>query len=116
MYEKNTFQKKEGEEKYIEYFSKPKRFKKDIVILSKKWPHSFENFLTNYSINRVAWLGQACVFYRTGAPPDFKYSYNKLDKLVRDQCDEIARGFINEFSEKSGKRLCQQVAIHGVFL
>lgn len=67
-----TLQK--GKEKYSKFFSRLDFFQQGIDSTFKNWPYSCEHFLTNDSINRIAWIGQAsmCImhhvscFHRSG--------------------------------------------------
>ena len=116
FYEINTKIPREDAEKiYMNYFY-AKKFKRDIKKLIKLWSHSCEHFLTNPNMNRVAWLGQACVFITTGVTPNYKYSYNQLPLDIRAYNNKIAKDAINEFQKKQDKRLYQQMEMHGVFL
>lgn len=117
FYEITTrFTRDEAEKIYQDYFKDTNKFKRDIKKVMSLWKFSCEHFLTNPNINRVAWLGQACVFVATGVTPNYKYSYNKLSKKIRDECDEIAKKEIQKFQKKSSNRLCEQMEMHGVFL
>lgn len=117
FYEINTaLTRDECEFIYADYFCKKGKFERDIPKVIKNWKYSCEHFLTNTSINRIAWLGQACVFFTTGVTPNYKYAYNNIDKEVRDYNNEIAKAAIDEFCKNTSIRLHQQVEMHGVFL
>jgi len=78
------------------------RFEKVIPIVFKNWPIACEHNLTNKSINRVAWLGQACVCYATGVPSRYKYSYNQLPEGIKKRQDNIARIWIKKWEAGCG--------------
>jgi len=101
---------------YQNYFMDSKKFERDIPKLFKVWSNSCEHFLTNPNINRIAWLGQACVFISTGVTPNFKYAYNNLPLKKREECNAIAEKWIKKFSKESSDRLHKQMEMHGVFL
>lgn len=42
------------------------------------WKNSCEHFLTNQSINRIAWLGQSAMCIATGVPSTFRGGFKLL--------------------------------------
>lgn len=44
----------------------------------REWPNSCEQFLTNTSLNRIAWLGQSSMCIATGVPSVFRGGFRLL--------------------------------------
>ena len=96
------------EKKMIEMFSNSEvtEFQMREVIL--KWSNSCEHNLSNISLNRVAWLGQAsCCIY---ANIPYKITMNNwrfLDKERQKISCDIAEKIIKEYEQSFKKRqLC----------
>jgi hypothetical protein len=87
------------EYEYMLFFKQEGVFKDTISLVQRDWPKSFETFINHMPINKVAWLGQVCVFYATGVPRVFKYSYNSLPIECRRLNNKIAERAINEYRD-----------------
>jgi len=107
-YESSKYTPDENCDIFKNYFLDLKRFNSDIDKVFKEWPISCENFLTNTSINRVAWLGQACVCLSTGVSSKYKYCYNDLPEKIQIKANELASKRIKEWENEKGKN----IAIH----
>jgi hypothetical protein len=69
--------------------------------VTNEWPYSSEHNLTNKSINRQAWLGQAACYKITGAPESVtKEAWNTLSPEVQDKANGIADKVIREYAEE----------------
>ena len=69
-------------------------------ILSKvivEWKNSCEHYLTNTSMNRIAWLGQAAVCYHSGVPSRYSGAWMDLDKKTREKADNTALTYLNKW-------------------
>lgn len=69
------------------------------------WKNSCEHYLSNKSMNRIAWLGQASVCYATGVPSRYSSAWFDLDESVRDRADEIALNYLNKWLEMNNRPL-----------
>jgi len=56
--------------KAIEFTADHKRYGRFMMRVVNEWPNSCENALTDYSINRKAWVGHAAVALALGIPED----------------------------------------------
>lgn len=97
----------ECENIFKNYFKNLNVFEQDINKVFKKWKYSCEQFLTNKNINRVAWLGQACVCINKKIPSRYKYSYNFLSEKEKQKANDLAQRKINEWI----KNFCK---LHGL--
>lgn len=116
FYDDNQLSKEDNETKYMNYFYNTNGFKRDMNSLVKNWKHSSEHFLLNPTINRIAWVGQACVFRSIGVPRKYKYAYNSLPQDIQLLNNKAAKEFINEFQKEYTDKLHQQVEMLGIFL
>jgi ParB-like chromosome segregation protein Spo0J len=87
----------ECESKFMELLSDELEF--DIVLSNviQEWKNSCEHYLTNKSMNRLAWLGQAAVCYKYGIPSRYSGAWFKLDKKTQDRANEIALKYLNKW-------------------
>lgn len=60
-----------------------------------EWKYSCEHYLTNKSMNRIAWLGQASVCYHAGIPSIFCSGFNLLTEKEQIMANELALKYLN---------------------
>ena len=66
-----------------------------------EWKYSCEQRLSNTSLNRVAWLGQAAMCYYAGLKEsETRNGWWLLTQDQRDKADEIAKELIREWEER----------------
>lgn len=92
--------KSELKDKCIEFFSNKKLVEKYMRLVVKLWPFSCENNLTNDSMNRVAWLGQAaaCLYCKCPSPITME-SWREVPAKSRDEANEIAEKIISDYEK-----------------
>lgn len=73
----------------------PERFEKSLNGVINNWKNSCEHYLTNKSMNRIAWLGQASVCYDSGVPARYSSSWFDISEEKRDKADKIALKYLN---------------------
>ncbi len=73
------------------------RFGKATERVFKEWPNSCEHFLTNTSMNRIAWLGQAGMCIDSGIPSKFKGGFKLMSQLEQDAADDLALKYLKEW-------------------
>lgn len=97
----------QAREAYREFLSDLSRFGAAMDRVIKEWPHSCEQFLTNHSFNRVAWLGQASMCIATGVPSIFRGGYKLLTPEQQVAADNLAQTYlerwIDEYRNKGSK-------------
>jgi hypothetical protein len=65
------------------------------------WVKSSEHNLTNISMNRVAWLGQAACCYYGGVPcKATMFLWKFLDEKIQRRSDKVAQKIIKEWEQK----------------
>jgi hypothetical protein len=63
---------------YAQFLRDTPRFEAALQRVITEWPTSCEHFLSNESINRIAWLGQASMCIATGVPACFRGGFKRL--------------------------------------
>jgi len=100
--------KKEGmtkaqcEQYYAEFLASPERFTKALQGVISEWKNSCEHYLTNASMNRIAWLGQASVCYESGIPSQFCSGFNLLTEKQQDDANKLALVYLNKWLADRG--------------
>ena len=61
------------------------------------WKFSCEHYLTNTSMNRIAWLGQAAVCYHSGVPSRYSSAWFDIDEETRDKANATALKYLNKW-------------------
>lgn len=61
------------------------------------WKFSCEHYLTNTSMNRIAWLGQAAVCYHSGVPSRYSSAWFDIDAETRDKANATALKYLNKW-------------------
>jgi len=90
------------EQEYINILTNDDLFISILDKLIVEWKYSCEHYLTNKSMNRIAWLGQAAVCYHSGVPSKYAGSWFKLTKEQQDRANEIALTYLNIWLSRNG--------------
>lgn len=92
--------KQELKDKCIQFFLNKKLVEKYMRMVITKWPYSCEHNLTNESMNRVAWLGQAaaCLYCKCPSPITME-AWRNIPQASRDEADKIAENIIAEYEK-----------------
>jgi hypothetical protein len=88
---------KDGQEKYAEFLSNSDLFAESINMVFENWHFSCQNFLTNESINRIAWIGQSSVCIKIGLPSFFKGGFKILSNYEQRCANNLAREHLNKW-------------------
>lgn len=105
---KEGMKKEECERFYADFLSDLPRFEKALVGVTTEWKNSCQHYLTNSSMNRIAWLGQASVCYESGIPSCFCGGFNLLSESQQDAANALACEYLNKWLLDNGM---QSVAI-----
>lgn len=74
-----------------------------------EWKYSCEHNLTNLSLNRIAYIGQAACCIYAGVPNSITMeAWSMLDKRIQKISDSIANATLNKWinSQLNNKQLC----------
>lgn len=94
---KDGMSKEECEAKYAEFLSNSKDFSDTLELVINEWKNSCEHYLTNKAMNRIAWLGQACLAYKYQIPCRFCGGFNLLTNEQQEKANEIALIYLNKW-------------------
>jgi ParB-like chromosome segregation protein Spo0J len=97
--------KTECEEAYREFLSDTSRFSGALEHIIAEWKHSCEHYLTNISMNRIAWLGQAAACYAIGIPSEFRSGFFLLDPEEQNKANEVALEYLNKWLIANGRKV-----------
>lgn len=67
-----------------------------------EWKFSCEHYLTNKSMNRIAYLGQAALCYAKGIPSTFRGGFNLLTDTEQQTANEVALTYLNKWLTANG--------------
>lgn len=94
---------KECEQEYCDFLSDSKRFAKAASCVIHEWTHSCEHYLTNFAMNRIAWIGQAAMCYDTSIPSKFCAGFNLLTGPKKDEANNVALDALNVWLLNNGR-------------
>lgn len=100
---KDGMTKMQGEEQYRAFLSNSSQFEEALKCVISDWKHSCEHYLTNVSMNRVAWLGQASVAQSLGIPSYCRGGYHLLTDLEKQTADLLALKYLNIWLKNNGR-------------
>lgn len=87
----------EAKEAYRAFLADLDRFDAAISKVFREWPKSCEQFLTNKSINRIAWIGQASMCIETGVPEVFKSGFALLNQDQMGAANGLAKKRLDQW-------------------
>lgn len=100
---KEGMNKEQCEEAYRDFLSDEKKFKKALREVINNWKYSCEHYLTNNSMNRIAWLGQAALCIALGIPSVFRSGFNLLTEDQQIKANNIALEYLNKWLVKNNR-------------
>jgi len=89
--------KEEAEQSYCELLSDEEAFSNALEGVISEWKYSCEHYLTNESMNRIAWLGQASLAYALQIPSCFRTGWNLLTEEGQNKADALALVYLNKW-------------------
>ncbi len=97
-----TMTKKQCEYKYKQLLSDEKKFSEVLDKVLSEWKHSCEHNLTNKSMNRIAWLGQAAVAYKYNVPSKYSSGWQLLTEEEQEKANIVAFEQLNRWLKNNG--------------
>lgn len=88
---------------YADFFRDDNLFRETLERVISEWKHSCEHYLTNKSMNRIAWLGQASMCYATGVPSIFCSGFNFLTDEEKERANNTALEYLNRWLLANGR-------------
>lgn len=90
-------------EQYRKFLSDTDRFERAAMAMISEWKNSCEHYLTNFAMNRIAWIGQAAMCFETGIPSKFCGGFNLLDDEQKAAANEVALKVLNVWLLRNGR-------------
>lgn len=100
---KEGMKKEECEEAYRAFLSDTGKFAATLEKLIVEWKHSCEHYLTNVSMNRIAWLGQAAACYALGIPSAYRSGFSLLTEEQQSKANDVALKYLNQWLSANGR-------------
>lgn len=88
---------------YRDFLADEDRFRAAATKVIEEWTHSCEHYLTNFAMNRIAWIGQAAMCYETGVPSKFCSGFNLLTEEQKEAANLIALDVLNDWLMQQGR-------------
>lgn len=88
---------------YRDFLSDLDRFRSAATKVINEWVHSCEHYLTNFAMNRIAWIGQAAMCYETGVPSKYCSGFNLLTEDQKQAANEVALDVLNDWLLMNGR-------------
>lgn len=89
--------KEECEAEYCIFLGDLESFEAGLKKVFKEWSNSCEHNLTNSSMNRIAWLGQAAACASKGLPSTFRGGFAMLSEKKQKEANELAHKYLNSW-------------------
>lgn len=93
----------ECREAYRDFLADSDRFMAAAQAVINEWPNSCEHYLTNFAMNRIAWIGQAAMCYATGVPSRFCGGFGLLTEEQQKKANEVALDVLNDWLLQNGR-------------
>jgi len=96
----------EYKQEYANFLIDIPMFEASMMSVLLTWKNSCEHYLSNESMNRIAWLGQSAMCYNTGIPAKFCGGFYLMTKDQQNIADKSALKFLNKWlKDRSEKEL-----------
>lgn len=100
---KEGMTKKQCEEAYSDFLSNTEKFTEALEHIISEWKNSCEHYLTNKSMNRIAWLGQASMCYAKSIPAVYRSGFYLLTEGQQNKANETAFIYLNKWLVTNGR-------------
>lgn len=93
----------ECQQSYRDFLADLDRFRSAANSVISEWEHSCQHYLTNFAMNRIAWIGQAAMCYETGIPSKFCSGFNLLSEEQKEAANMVALDVLNDWLLQNGR-------------
>lgn len=93
----------ECKEAYRAFLADTERFRAASEKVISEWKNSCEHYLTNFAMNRIAWIGQASMCYETGIPSKFCSGFSLLTDEQKEAANQVALETLNKWLSSQGR-------------
>lgn len=95
--------KDQCEMEYASFLQDLPAFEAALQRVLNEWPVSCEHYLSNESMNRIAWLGQASMCLARNIPSCFRGGFNTLSESEQQAANELALKYLNKWLAVRGE-------------
>lgn len=88
---------------YATFLRDTPRFESALSRVITEWPRSCEHYLSNETMNRIAWLGQAAMCIDTSIPAKFRGGFNALTEAEQQTANATALRALNLWLSAQGE-------------
>jgi hypothetical protein len=99
----------ECESEFVSILSDQTVFSSALERVIVEWKHSCEHYLTNKSMNRIAWLGQAAVCIHSGIPSRYSGSWFDVAESDRTAANDTALIYLNRWLSLNSR---SEISLH----
>lgn len=92
-------------EEYAAFLSNLKEFEKALKYIIKNWKYSCEHYLTNKSMNRIAYLGQAAAAHAIHIPSKYASGFYLMTKEQQTAANELALKYLNKWLVNNQRKM-----------
>jgi hypothetical protein len=92
----------ECEAEYAAFLGDLNEFEQGMKKVFNEWPNSCEHNLTNSSMNRIAWLGQAAACAARGLPSTYRGGFAALSEEAQAAANALAHKYLNIWLKSKG--------------
>ncbi len=96
-------EKDDCEREYADLLTNEKAFRAALKRVLSEWVNSCEHYLSNESMNRIAWLGQAALCIAKSIPSTFRGGFHLLTDAQKAKADAIALEALNKWLKAHGE-------------
>lgn len=100
---KEGWTQEQCEEAYRDFLSDLDAFEGALQRVITEWEKSCEHYLTNETMNRIAWLGQASCCYVRGIPSKYRSGFSLLTEEQQQAANELALKYLNRWLTEHGR-------------
>ena len=98
-----SLKESECKELYRDFLSDTPWFADSLQHVITEWKNSCQHYLTNASMNRIAWLGQAAACYSIQMPSTFRGGFSLLSEDKQKEANEVALTYLNKWLEANNR-------------
>jgi hypothetical protein len=105
-----SYEKNKSAAKYADFLRNLPLFEETLQKVITEWKYSCEHNLTNDSMNRIAYLGQACMAYTYNSPSQFSMGgYSLMTPEEQKAADAMAEKYLNLWLERNKDVITEEI-------
>lgn len=93
-----------AKQRYADFLSDDAQFQAAIARVFQEWPTACEHFLTDISLNRIAWLGQASAALALEIPRHFRSGFMLLSEKAQRHANQVALTALKQWERSHARK------------